>query len=39
MLQALVTRVEKIVPSGEPEWGLNNIIRRLHRLPLELVPA
>jgi cytochrome P450 len=39
ILQALVTRVEKIVPTGEPEWGLNNIIRRLHRLPLELVPA
>jgi cytochrome P450 len=39
ILQALVTRVEKIVPAGEPEWALNNIIRRLGRLPLELIPA
>lgn len=39
ILQSLVTRVEKIVPTGELEWALNNIIRRLRRLPLELVSA
>lgn len=39
ILQALVARVDRIVPAGTPEWAGNNIIRRLERLPLELFPA
>jgi cytochrome P450 len=39
MLRALAARVARIQPAGTPEWGRNNIIHRLQRLPLELVPA
>ncbi|MDS0131864.1 MULTISPECIES: cytochrome P450 [unclassified Amycolatopsis] len=39
MLRALVARVDKIEPAGPPEWARNNIIHRLGRLPLELIPA
>ncbi|MGW5746578.1 cytochrome P450 [Amycolatopsis sp. NPDC003861] len=39
MLRALVARVERIEPTGPPEWARNNIIHRLGRLPLELIPA
>ncbi|MEQ0558493.1 cytochrome P450 [Amycolatopsis sp. NEAU-NG30] len=39
MLRALVARVDRIEPAGPPEWARNNIIHRLGRLPLELVPA
>lgn len=39
ILGALLDRVERIVPAGEPKWATNNLIRRLDRLPLELVPA
>lgn len=39
MLRALAERVERIEVIGEPEWALNNIIRRHHRLPVRLVPA
>jgi len=39
MLRALVARVDRIEPTGPPEWARNNIIHRLQRLPLELVPA
>lgn len=39
ILRELVARVEKILPAGEPVWAQNNIIHRLERLPLELVPA
>jgi cytochrome P450 len=39
MLRALVDRVDRIEPTGAPEWALNNIIHRFERLPLELVPA
>ncbi|WP_242547187.1 cytochrome P450 [Amycolatopsis sp. MtRt-6] len=39
MLRALVTRVDRIEPAGPPEWARNNIIHRLGRLPIELVPA
>ncbi|MEV4145476.1 cytochrome P450 [Amycolatopsis sp. NPDC049691] len=39
MLRALVARVDRIEPAGPPEWARNNIIRRLGRLPLELIPA
>jgi cytochrome P450 len=39
MLRALVARVDRIEPAGPPEWARNNIIRRLGRLPIELIPA
>ncbi|NBH03571.1 cytochrome P450 [Amycolatopsis sp. SID8362] len=39
MLRALVARVDKIEPAGPPEWARNNIIHRLGRLPIELIPA
>ena len=39
MLHALVERVDRIEPTGPPERALNNIIHRLERLPLELIPA
>ncbi|MGW4063461.1 cytochrome P450 [Amycolatopsis sp. NPDC004747] len=39
MLRALVARVGRIEPAGTPEWARNNIIHRLERLPIELVPA
>ncbi|MFD4196386.1 cytochrome P450 [Amycolatopsis thermoflava] len=39
MLRALVTRVDRIEPAGPPEWARNNIIHRLGRLPIELIPA
>ncbi|KDN21543.1 cytochrome P450 [Amycolatopsis rifamycinica] len=39
MLRALVARVDRIELTGAPEWARNNIIHRLGRLPLELIPA
>ncbi|MYS91643.1 MULTISPECIES: cytochrome P450 [Streptomyces] len=39
MLRALIERVDRIEPTGTPEWSLNNVIHRLERLPLELIPA
>ncbi|MBD0843034.1 cytochrome P450 [Streptomyces sp. TRM68416] len=39
MLRALVERVDRIEVTGPPEWALNNVIHRLERLPLELIPA
>ncbi|MEU7723461.1 cytochrome P450 [Streptomyces tibetensis] len=39
ILHALVERVDRIEATGPPEWALNNIIHRLERLPLELIPA
>ncbi|MEV0239894.1 cytochrome P450 [Streptomyces sp. NPDC050674] len=39
MLRALIERVDRIEPTGTPEWALNNVIHRLERLPLELIPA
>ena len=39
ILTHLLDRVERIELAGEPEWAVNNIIHRLERLPLELVPA
>ncbi|SED08293.1 Cytochrome P450 [Amycolatopsis tolypomycina] len=39
MLRALVARVDRIEPAGPPEWAPNNIIHRLGRLPIELIPA
>ncbi|ART71320.1 cytochrome P450 [Mycobacterium dioxanotrophicus] len=39
MLQALLRRVDRIEVVGEPEWAVNNIIRRHRRLPLRLIAA
>ncbi|WP_181802011.1 cytochrome P450 [Streptomyces shenzhenensis] len=39
ILRALVEHVDRIEVTGPPEWALNNIIHRLERLPLELIPA
>lgn len=39
ILRALIERVDRIEVAGAPEWALNNVIHRLERLPLELVPA
>ncbi len=39
ILTRLLDTVERIELAGEPEWAVNNIIHRLERLPLELVPA
>ncbi|GAC1398483.1 MAG: cytochrome P450 [Mycobacterium sp.] len=39
MLEALVSRVERIVPTGPPTWAVNNIIRRHDYLPLSLTAA
>ena len=37
ILRSLVARVDRIEVTGEPTWGLNNIIHKLDRLPLRLV--
>ena len=39
LLTALLERVERIDLVGEPTWGVNNVIRRLERLPIRLVTA
>lgn len=39
ILGHLLDRVERLELTGEPVWAVNNIIRRLERLPLELVPS
>ncbi|NEE20210.1 cytochrome P450 [Streptomyces sp. SID7499] len=39
ILHALVERVDRLEVTGRPEWALNNVIHRLERLPLELIPA
>lgn len=39
ILSHLLDRVELIRLTGEPTWAVNNIIHRLERLPLELIPA
>lgn len=39
LLTALLERVERIDLVGEPIWGVNNVIRRLERLPIRLVTA
>ena len=38
MLRALVDRVDRIEPTAEPTWAINNIIRRHKHLPLKLIP-
>jgi hypothetical protein len=37
MLRALAQRVDRIELTGTPVWAVNNIIRRLERLPIKLV--
>jgi cytochrome P450 len=37
ILRSLVGRVDRIELTGEPTWGLNNIIHKLDHLPLRLV--
>jgi cytochrome P450 len=37
LLGHLLDRVTRIVPRGEPTWGLNNVIHKLDHLPVELV--
>jgi cytochrome P450 len=39
ILKALLVRVERIELTGTPEWGVNNIIHKLDRLPVRLVAA
>jgi cytochrome P450 len=39
ILRALIERVDRIEVTGPSEWSLNNVIHRLQRLPLELIPA
>lgn len=39
ILRSLLERVDHLEPAGDPAWGLNNIIHKLDRLPLRLVPA
>ena len=39
ILGHLLDRVDRIELTGEPVWAVNNIIHRLERLPLELIPA
>jgi cytochrome P450 len=38
MLRALVDRVDRIEPTAEPTWAINNIIRRHEHMPLKLIP-
>lgn len=39
ILGHLLDRVDRIEMTGQPAWAVNNIIHRLERLPLELIPA
>lgn len=39
ILRALLQRVDRIEVAGEPQWAVNNIIRRHRRLPLRLIAA
>ncbi|MCX2714431.1 cytochrome P450 [Mycolicibacterium sp. J2] len=39
MLKALIERVERIDVTGEPIWGINNIIHRHEQLPIRLIAA
>ena len=39
ILRSLLERVDHLELAAEPAWGLNNIIHKLDRLPLRLVPA
>lgn len=37
ILRSIVSRVDRIELTGQPTWGLNNIIHKLDHLPLRLV--
>jgi cytochrome P450 len=39
MLSALLDRVNRIEPAGQPTWALNNVIRCYQHLPLRLISA
>lgn len=39
ILRSIVQRVDRIEITGEPTWGLNNIIHKLDHLPVRLVAA
>ncbi|WP_197519304.1 cytochrome P450 [Mycobacterium sp. E2327] len=39
ILSAMLERVKRIEVDGTPKWGVNNVIRRLERLPVTLIPA
>jgi hypothetical protein len=39
MLGALLNQVGRIEFTGQPAWGLNNVIRCYKRLPLRLTSA
>jgi cytochrome P450 len=39
MLSALLDRVHRIEPAGQPTWALNNVIRCYRHLPLRLISA
>ncbi len=39
LLTALLERVERFEMRGEPKWAVNNVIHRLERLPVTLVPS
>ncbi|TQK29890.1 cytochrome P450 [Arthrobacter sp. SLBN-53] len=39
MLKALIERVDRIELTGQPIWGVNNIIRSYARLPIRLIAA
>jgi cytochrome P450 len=39
LLSALLGRVQRLEISGEPTWAVNNVIHRLERLPVRLIPA
>lgn len=39
LLTALLERVDRFEPAGQPTWAVNNIIRRPERLPVRLVPG
>lgn len=39
VLRSLLTRVDRLELAGTPAWGTNNIIHKLDRLPLRLVPV
>lgn len=39
ILGHLLETVDRIELTGEPTWAVNNIIHRLERLPLELIPS
>ena len=39
MLKALIERVDRIEVTGQPIWGVNNIIRSYAQLPIRLIAA